>query len=105
MSTDPAVAADNNLFLADELDYLRACLGAMAVTPEAFDMTVLAPRLGRAVDALERVLELADSAKVWQRATLYCNCSECNELRRAGRPPAHIPRAMSWTLDPAKVRE
>ena len=89
MGSDPGT----DVFLADELDYLRACLGAMAVTPEAFDMTVLAPRLGRAVEALEKVLELAGKAGVRLSAcgvTGRCSCGE---------------HPVAWNLDPAKVRE
>lgn len=81
MGSDPGT----DVFLADELDYLRACLGAMAVTPEAFDMTVLAPRLGRAVEALEKVLKLADEA-------------EPSIFGEDGVP-------LWWNLDPAMIRE
>lgn len=59
----------------------------------------------RMADGCEALLKLANSAKVWQRATLYCNCAGCNVSRRQGRGALHDPPAMAWTLDPAKVRE
>jgi hypothetical protein len=59
MGTDPA-DADRDLFLADEIGYLRACLEVAATTAEAVDLAVLLPRVRRAVDAVDRVRELAD---------------------------------------------
>jgi hypothetical protein len=53
-------AAGQDLFLTDEIGYLRACLEAAAATPEAFDLAVLLPRVRRAVDAVGRICELAD---------------------------------------------
>ena len=42
-----------------DLDWLRACAAAVAVTPEAFDLGELMPRYGRAVAAVEAVLAKA----------------------------------------------
>lgn len=39
-----------------ELGYLRACIESAQATPEAFDLAILLPRLGRAVAAVEAVL-------------------------------------------------
>ena len=59
--TDPLAAT-----LAEiraDLAYLRSCAGAIATTPEAFDLGVLMPRYGRAVAAVEAVLELHRPAR------------------------------------------
>jgi hypothetical protein len=101
MSTEAARGADLDLVLADEIDWLRACLGAAAVTPEAFDWETLAPRLGRAVDALDAVLELADGAVPAvglspADCTYACDSGDCD--------CSGVTRPVAWNLDPADLR-
>jgi hypothetical protein len=96
---DPLAAA---LDPAAELGYLRACLGAAVVRPEAFDFAVLLPRIGRAVSALDAVLELAAGAVPGlcsppADCTYACDSGDCDCSGRS--------RPLAWTLDPARVRE
>ena len=103
MGTKPTCAADEDLFLADEISYLRTCLEVAAVTPEAFDLAVLLPRVARAVDAVEAVLELANGAEVTGKTG--CRCPDCNTARQLRLGGTHGLQACMWDLDPAKVRE
>jgi hypothetical protein len=52
-------AVDVTLPIAEELAWLSGYAGALAVSPESFDLEGLMPRFQRAVDALYRVLEVA----------------------------------------------
>lgn len=103
MSTEPTRSADIDLFLADELDYLRTCLETAAAAPEAFDLAVLLPRFRRAVDALKAVLELADGAEV--TGWTGCTCPDCTTARKLRLGGTHGLQACMWDLDPAKLRE
>lgn len=103
LDRDRKRAADMDLALADELGYLRTCLEVAAATPEAFDLAVLLPRVSRAVDALEAVLELADGAEVTGKTG--CACPDCTIARRLRLGGTHGLQACMWNLDPAKVRE
>jgi hypothetical protein len=55
---DDQLAATLDEIWAD-LAYLRSCTGAIATTPEAFDLDGLMPRYASAVAALDAVLKLA----------------------------------------------
>lgn len=88
--------------LTAELEYLTAVATTAQSHPEAFDFAVLMPRFGRALAALDAVLELADGASADLRfspadCTNACSDGPCNCSGET--------RAAAWDLDPAKVRE
>lgn len=72
-----------------ELEWLRSVGGAARVSPESFDMDGLLARFGRAVDALDEVLKLADEAK---------------EVRDYSGYETH-GRLVGWNLRPAAIHE
>jgi hypothetical protein len=61
--------------VAAELGYLRACIDAAATTPEAFDLAVLLPRLGRSVAAVEAVLGAHPSQTTANGLQVCPNCT------------------------------
>lgn len=85
MTTDPVAA---------QIGYLRACVEAAQVTPEAFDLDVLMPNLGRALTALDEVLKLHVPETVDGIRPFRC-CSYCS-----GRPawPCPTVQAISRAL-------
>ena len=83
-----------------ERGYRNGVTGAALLARLSDSAAVDIPLLLAAVD---KVLELTDSAKVTD--TTICSCLDCTAARQNGFTSIHRLQPYMWNLDPAKVRE